>query len=408
MIKHLMYGLIVMCGISLLTACAGDKKSLGQALQTNDVVFDGAVEPVPSNINVYNAMARAAKYNSDAAARNMLKKIYDAENPKEIVLGILDAGSNDKLLNAARALDFADIYAMSVLTDNQKFIENTLYAKSAQNLSVEAIKLHRLEIFAEKKIKEIDRLSAPQEKILNKLIAKDNSGEGLTEPEINYRKRLEVALNRLAEMKNQLLLVRGEYAHLIKAENKDLKLEGKRFYELDDFDKNYNVDIFQDSAVLNRREFSLAKEQMGSFNAAKARRQAYVDYPPVARLDINGLEVEDSRYENELFNKAKRAALNLVDATEAYRVKSNDKGLQQKAFDELAAVVMTQVELMYRMVEKATYDHDANLYKMLETKDHIKVLEKKKSLSDYEKTELLNLKINLIAEEQFESEHCIT
>ena len=404
MIKRLAYGLMILSGIGLLTACASGKKSLGQALQTSDVVFEGTAEPVPSKINVYTTMARSAKYNSDAASRNMLKKIYDTENPKEIVLGILNSGSNNKLLNAARALDFADIYAMSILTDNQKFIENTLYAKSAQNLSVEAIKLHRQEIFAEKKIKEIDRLLAPQEKILNKLIAKNDSGEGLTEPEINYRKRLEVALNRLEEMKNQLLMVRSEYAHLINTENKDLTLEGKRFYELDDFDKKYTIDIFQDSAVVNRREFSLAKEQMGSFNAAKARRQAYVDYPPVARLDINGLEVEDSRYENELFNKAKRAALNLIDAVEAYQAKSSSKIMQQEAFDELAAVVMTQVELMYRLVQKSTFEYDANSYKILETKDYIKILEKKKNLSDYEKTDLLNLKTNLIAEEKFESD----
>ena len=397
--KQLAYGLMLLAGIGLLAACSSNKKSLGEALQTNDLVFTGNPENVPSKINVYHAMARAAKYNSDTAAQNTLKKIYNgAENPKEIAEKILTAGqSKDKLYNAAKALDFADVYAMSVLTDNEKFIENTLYAKSAQNLTIAAIKLHREEIFAEKELKEISRISSPQEKILKNLTAKMNSGDGLTEPEINYRKGLEVALNRLDEIRNQLIFVRSEYVQLVKVSGKDLDLEGKRFYELDDFDKKYQPDLFQDSAVINRREFSLAKERLGSFNAAKARRQAYVDYPPVARLDINGLEIEDSRYENALYNKARTVVFNLLDAVEAYRVKPSNEKLMQKAFDELAATVLTQVELTYRLVQKASFAYEDNRYKIDEMKKIIRAMEKKGSLPDYEKIDLLNRKVELIS-----------
>ena len=405
MMKKLAYGLILLGGIGLLASCASEKKSLGTALQTNDVVFSGSPETASGNVNVYTAMARAAKYNSDASVQNMLKKVYDGEeNPQEIAAKILKAGQpGDKLYNAAKALDFADIYAMSVLTDNQKFIEDMLYAKSAQNLSVAAIKLHREEIFAEKEIKEIDRISSPQEKVLSRLTAKMNSGD-LTEPEINYRKGLEVALNHLQEIRSELVHVRSEYTSLIKASGGTMKLEGKRFYELDDFDKRYQPDIFQDSAVTNRREFSLAKEQLGSFNAAKARRQAFVDYPPVARLDINGLEIEDSRYEAELYKKAKRATENLLTAVEEYRAKPSKEDLKQKAFDELAAVVMTQVELGYRLVEKATFDYEDNRYKILDVKEVIHFLEKKGSLTDYEKVDLLNKRIELISLEQKQAE----
>ena len=170
MIKRLAYGLVLVGGITLLAACASEKKPLGIALKTNDLVVNGPVEALPSKVNVYNAMARAAKYNADVSAQNMLKKIYDEENPKKIAEGILYSGVDaDKLYNAAKAMDFADIYAMSVLTDNQKYIENTLYAKSAQNLSVAAIKLHREEIFADKQIGQIDRLMKQQGKILKNL-----------------------------------------------------------------------------------------------------------------------------------------------------------------------------------------------------------------------------------------------
>lgn len=403
MIKRLAYGLVLVSGITLLAACASEKKPLGIALKTNDLVVNGPVEALPSKVNVYNAMARAAKYNADVSAQNMLKKIYDEENPKKIAEGILYSGVDaDKLYNAAKAMDFADIYAMSVLTDNQKYIENTLYAKSAQNLSVAAIKLHREEIFADKQIGQIDRLMKQQGKILKNLNDRMERSGDLTESEINYRKDLEVALNNLGEIKKQLEYVNSEYMQLLRTSDKKMELEGKRFYELDDFDKRYTVDVFQDSAVSNRREFTLAKEKLGSFNAAKARRQAFVDYPPVARLDINGLEIEDSRYEAELFNKAKRVIANLLTAVEAYEAKPTNENLKQKAFDELAALVMTQVELAYRLVEKSSFDYEANRYKIADTKDTVKNMEKKKNVSDYEKIDLLDKKIELIAYEQKE------
>lgn len=405
MLRRITYGLLVLSGFALLTACSTEKKSLGIALQTNDLIYTGASESLPDKVNVYTAMARAAKYGSDASAQNMLKKIYDGnETPIIIAESILSSGGADKLYSASKAMDFADLYAMSVLTDNQKYIENTLYAKSAQNLSVAAIKLHREAIFAEKKIKGIDRLANQQGKILRKLNERMNKDADLTEKEINYRKNLEVALNNLDEIKKQLVFVRSEYMQLINTKDKNLKLEGKRFYELDDFDKRYSPDIFQDVAVSNRKEFALAKEKMGSYNAAKARRQAFVDYPPVARLDINGLEIEDSRYEAELFNKAKLVTKNLLIAVEEYGSSPTKEKLKQKAFDELAALVMTQVELAYRLVEKSSFDYESNRYKISESKDFIRSLQKKGNLPEYEKIDLLNKQIELIAYEQYEAQ----
>ena len=406
MMKRIALFLVVFAGISLLSACASDKKSLGEALNTNDLVASDVVESLPKTVNVYNAMARASKYNADVSAQNTLKKMYNGdENPKKIVDDILFAHkSGDKLVKAVKAMDFADLYAMSILTNNQKYVEDALYAKSAQNLSVEAIKLHRQEIFAANKVKEIDRIMNRYGKILKDLNARMDKNASLTADEINYRKNLEVALNKLAEIKNQLVFVRQEYVSLIKAKEKELRLEGKRFYELEDFDKRYTPDIFQDSAISNRREFSLAKEELGSFNAAKARRQAFVDYPLVARLDVNGLKIEDSRYENELFNKAQRVSINVLNAAEEYNNKSSNERLKQKVFDELAALVITQVEVMYRLVEKAIFDYEANQYKIGDVKKEIRVMRQKASSNNYEKIDLLNKEIELIALEMEEAD----
>lgn len=405
MMKRIALSLALISGISLISACSGNKKSLGEALNTNDLVASYEVESLPKTVGVYNAMARAAKYNSDVAAQNTLKKMYNGdENPQKIADNMVaNVSSPDKLINAVKAMDFADLYAMSVLTDNQKYIEDTLYAKSAQNLSVEVIRLHREEIFAANKIKEIDRTINRYGKILKNLNDRMNKDASLTADELNYRKNLELVVSQFAEIKNQLAMVRREYIDLIKAKGKELRLEGKRFYELEDFDKKYTPDIFQDSAVSNRREFSLARDELGSFNAAKARRQAYVDYPLVARLDVNGLKIEDSRYEKELFEKAKRVTSNLLSAVEDYQKKPSNERLKQKVFDELAALVITQVEVVYRLVEKATLEYEANSYKLAETKKVINAMREKGASAYWEKIDLMNKEIELLTLEQNEA-----
>ena len=392
MTKRLVCGCLV--AVALLSACTSTRKNLGSYLQTNELVFIGQPEALPSRITPYTSMARAAKYNSDVAVKNIAEKIYHEDNdPVEVVKGIFASDvQGDKLYSALQAMEFADIYAMSILTDNQRYIENNLYAKSAQNLSAAAIKLHRREIFSESVLGDINRLVSQQEKILQKLIKKDEQEGYLTEPEINYRKGLELVLNRLENLKSEILFDRSEYMKLIQTADKNLKLEGKRFYELDNWDKKYTFDLFADAAVENRREFTLAKEQLGSFNAAKARRKAYVDYPPVARLDINGLTIDDNRYEQALFDKAENVTLNLMEALQKYQASPSNQNLQQKAFDELCALVVTQVEVDYRLMEKASFAYEANLYQVGELKKQIKNLEKK-SLSDYEKVDLLNLKV---------------
>lgn len=380
----------------LLAACSTGKKNLGKYLQTNELVFSGETEPLPQRVNPYTSMARAAKYNADAAVKNIVGKIYDED--VEVTIGkIFDTDINgDKLYNALRALDFADIYAMSVLTDNQRYIENNLYAKSAQNLSAAAIRLHRFEILSESKVKEINRLSSQQEKFLKELTNKYENEGFLTESEIGYRKGLEVALNRLEKLKSEMLFDHAEYLKLIQSADEDVKVDGKRFYELEDWDKKYNYDLFADAAVGNRREFVLAKEQLGSFNATKARRRAYVDYPPIARLDINGLAIDDNRYEQALLDKAKNVVASLLDALKEYQSSPSDEVVQQRAFDDLAATVLTQVEIGYHLVEKASLAYDANRYRISEVKTQINNLEKKKNLPDDEKVDLLNLKVGLL------------
>ncbi len=404
MIKRLISGYLAMT-LVLLSACSQTKKNLGDDLLTNELVFTGNTEALPSHITPYTSMARAAKYNSDTSSQNTFKKIYhNEENPRTIVENIFAVNDGEnKLYHALRALDFADIYALSILTGNSYYIENTIYAKSAQNLSAAAIKMHRQEIYARPTIREIERLIASQDKNLKGLQQKYDRDGFLTESDITYRKGLEVAINRLEKLKSELLLNRSEYMKLIHTSDDNFRLEGKPFYELEDFDSAYTVDLFQDTAAQNRREFALAKEELGTFNASKARRKAYVDYPPIACLDVNGLEIEDARYEEALFAKAQNVTDNLLTALDKSQSIISSESQKHSAFDELVGVVMTQVEVAYHLVKKASFANEAINYQIKELKSLIRLQEKKKSLAEYEKIELLNQQVRVLELENIQA-----
>ncbi len=403
MIRKLALSLVLVGGLGMISACATKNESLGNVLNTTDLVYNGNAEALPDKIDVYKAMARAVKYNTDVAAQNLYKKIYGNETSVYDVTEELFAekGNDDKLSNAMKAMDFVDVYAMSLLADNKRYVENLLYAKSAQNLSLAAIKNHRELIFANKEINQVNNILRQQTKVLKSLEQKNNDGT-ITEPEINYLKGLEVELGRLEDLRTQSAFAYVEYSNLINTQEKNIKLEGKRFYELDDFDKEYSPELFQNSAVSNRKEFVLAKEKLGGFNAAKTRRRAFSDYPTVARLDINGLKIEDARYEKELFEKAKKVTFNLLNALEKYNKNPENEEVKQKAFDELAALVLTQVEAGYRLVEKTTFDFEANKYQIQELKNNIKEMRKKNNKAYYDKIDLLKAENDLIYLEQKE------
>lgn len=395
MLKRCIYVSSMIVLSVLLVACKSNQSNLSSVLKMDELVFKGTAELTPKKVTPYTSMARIAKYNSDAMVRNVMKKVYiDKNEVRDTVDNLFIASVHeDKLYAALRALDFVNSYALSVLTDNQRYVENNIYAKSAQNLSIAAINLHKQEIFAESKLKEIDRLVSQQEKVLVSLNRKNEVDGYLTEPEINYRKGIEVALKKLEKMKTKMALNHNEYIKLAKYPTDDIKLEGKKFYELEIDDKGYTLELFQDSAMLNRREIALAKEELGMFNAAKARREAYIGYPPVARLDINGLTIDDNRYEQALFDKAKGVAKDTLDALSNYRLLLISDKAKQKAFEELCAVVMTQVEVAYRLMEKTNLVYEANLYKRADLKKQLDAIKRNKKSSYEDKIELLNAKV---------------
>ena len=396
-----------------LAACSVDKEGKNNEIHTDTLVFASNPEPVDGRLDVYETMARASKYNVDVAARNLSKKIYNQNpnlKPDEIIENIISSDVNDqsRLFAASRVLEFVTIYAVANLENNALFMENYLYKKSAQHLASAAIKTHQDAWFASRKLKEISRLMRAEKKKSDRLQKKLNTQGRLSAEELSYKKDLDVALMKLGELQQSLTMNLAEYEQMAKVLPKDIKLEGRRFYELEDFDEGYNIDVFQEAAVRNRSEFALAKEKVKNYGVHEVRHDVLRRYPLVKRLDINGLEVEDAVYEQALYDKVISLAHKLLEDVRDMRDSKDGsdewRRRQRTVFDDLAAAILTQIEVAYQLVEQADADYEANERRIAKVRQAIKTLSKKRRPTAAEKSELLNEQLSLIVLERHSSQ----
>lgn len=355
-------------------------------------------------------MARGVKYNVDIAAQEMNKKLF-AQNqnmsPQDIIQNMMNvkSGRDNPLYDSLRALDYAVIYATVNLSGNRSYIDNSIFVKVSQNLALASIKTHKDALFASKQLKEIARLTDKEQKKLNDIIKKEERTGRLTPAELSYKKGLEVALLKLKEMYEAQAFAMAEYAYLIKAEAKNLKLEGRTFYELDDLDRKLTVQAFQRSAFSNRSEFDIAREMGRSYRFREVEYNLLKKYPEVERLNINGYNVEDKVYAENLEKRAYTLALGLVKKTEAYKkAKEADRDrLRTAAFDELGIAVFTQVEVAYNLVRLSETDYAVVSEQAKDLKKDIKQRERGRLSMDGE-INLLNDKIKLLTLENEQSQ----
>lgn len=389
----------------MLAACAVSGGGENAKIEAEELVFATNPEPVKGKQDVYASMARAAKYNVDVASHNLHKKIYNQNpnlRPEDIIDNVINSNINDenKLYRASRVLEFAVIYAVANLSGNQIYADNYFYESSSKHLALAAIRAHQDAWFASRKIKDIDRMVRQESKVVEALNAKEKRNGTLSAAEYDYRKNQEVLLLKMSELRKNLAFTILEYGELTKIEPKKVELEGRRFYELEDFDKDYSIEVFQEAAVRNRKEFALAKEQVKSYAFSEVRRDISNRYPLVSRLDINGLKVENAIYEQELYDKALKIANNLLSAVGAYtRAKpgsSEQQGLRGKAFDELGAAVLTQSEVSYQLVKLADADYETAERTQADLKKEIRRLEKLYRPGNEDKLALLNAKITML------------
>lgn len=394
----------VLIVLGLIGGCSSaEKNGVGDKIEVDELIFAQNPEPVRGKLDVYASMARGVKYNVDVAAQEMNKKLFSQNQnmaPQDIIQNMMNvkSGRDNPLYDSLRALDYAVIYAMVNLSGSRSYIDNNIFVKTSQNLALASIKAHKGALFAARQLKEIARLTDKQQKKLNDINKKEERTGRLTPAELSYKKGLEVALLKLKEMYEAQAFAVAEYAHLVKAEPKELKLEGRTFYELDDLDKKLTVRAFQRSAFNNRSEFDIAKEMGRSYRFREVEYNLLKKYPEIERLNINGYDVEDEVYAENLEKRAYALALGLVKKTEAYKkAKEGERDrLRVKAFDELGTAIFTQVEVAYNLVRLSEIDFGVVSKQAADLKKDIKQRERGRLSADAE-ISLLNDRIKLLA-----------
>ena len=394
----------VLIVLGIIGGCSSTEKSgIGDKIEVDELIFAQNPEPVRGKLDVYASMARGVKYNVDVAAQEMNKKLFSQNQnmaPQDIIQNMMNvkSGRDNPLYDSLRALDYAVIYAMVNLSGSRSYIDSNIFVKTSQNLALASIKAHKGALFAARQLKEIARLTDKQQKKLNDINKKEERTGRLTPAELSYKKGLEVALLKLKEMYEAQAFAVAEYAHLVKAEPKELKLEGRTFYELDDLDKKLTVRAFQRSAFNNRSEFDIAKEMGRSYRFREVEYNLLKKYPEIERLNINGYDVEDEVYAENLEKRAYALALGLVKKTEAYKkAKEGERDrLRVKAFDELGTAIFTQVEVAYNLVRLSEIDFGVVSKQAADLKKDIKQRERGRLSADAE-ISLLNDRIKLLA-----------
>ena len=394
----------VLIVLGIIGGCSSaEKGGVGDKIEVDELIFAQNPEPVRGKLDVYASMARGVKYNVDVAAQEMNKKLFSQNQnmaPQDIIQNMMNvkSGRDNPLYDSLRALDYAVIYAMVNLSGSRSYIDSNIFVKTSQNLALASIKAHKGALFAARQLKEIARLTDKQQKKLNDINKKEERTGRLTPAELSYKKGLEVALLKLKEMYEAQAFAVAESAHLVKAEPKELKLEGRTFYELDDLDKKLTVRAFQRSAFNNRSEFDIAKEMGRSYRFREVEYNLLKKYPEIERLNINGYDVEDEVYAENLEKRAYALALGLVKKTEAYKkAKEGERDrLRVKAFDELGTAIFTQVEVAYNLVRLSEIDFGVVSKQAADLKKDIKQRERGRLSADAE-ISLLNDRIKLLA-----------
>ena len=363
-------------------------------------------DTTPTEVNgaldVYVGVARAVKYNTLKLSDTMRQKIYtDNPNasPYDVIEKVLNAPDNgNAIYNGVRALDYAIMYASAYLAETPYAASDMIMQKSAQSLAVAAIKTHGDILSAEKVIRQINDLIQSEKKNLAALNAKYTRQGKLSDAEIDYKSTLEAALVQLPEIRENLVNEVIEYRQLVKTKKDKLRLDGRKFYELDVFDKNLTPEVYQRAALKSRPEFQSPEAKIRDYDFVAISRYIKYNYDADDSLDINGFEQNRQVYVEALEKQAAKAAKGLISAIVDYRRNQNPEDafrLKEEIYDEMAAAIFVQIELMYRVVQVTTLDYD-------KTNRAIAALRKEIRLSDghsldlEQRGALLEKKITLI------------
>ncbi len=395
-----------MIGFVLTISACGPKEPL--ILEEPTPPAEAAPEQIKGRTDVYNSMARAVKYNINTTIYNMKNKldsITPQTNTKSLINSVY-SGDDTNLAEALRLLDFAVVFATNAIEENAILKDEYLFEKSAQHLSLAAIRAHEDTLFAGKKVKLIDRTTRLENKNVDNLNSKLAKNGKLSDSEIAYKKGLEVALYEQNQLRNQMMSNVTQYLRLVQGDEKKLDLEGRHFYELEDFDKKYTLATFQNTAAANRKEILRAKIQGYNNDYNTMLHNLMRNYPEMEHLHINGADINDGPYIKGLVKRARKVSENLISSTLSYlntRIESRKPIARNKVYQNLGNAVFTQVELAYNLVELLSIQLTTLQENINKQRQTIRNKEKTIRNSSPSKIEVMNLKNKLLETELQES-----
>ena len=402
----------VLMAAVVLFGCSSDKKSLTLSENPQDGVLEAQTEDLNGRADVYTSMARAVKYNINSTRKAMSDRLNLGEqkvSARDLMTSVLNvkAGQESQLYDALRVLDFAVVLAEYELENMNAARDDYLFANSAQHLALAAIKAHEDALFALKKIKEIDRETKKETKILDALKQKMERNGKLSDADIEYKKGIEVAILEQNQVRNTLLANVAQYARLIQSDDQKLELEGKRFYELEDFDGSFNLKSFQQTAAENRKELLKAKSDGYDNRYENIQNKVMQNYPEVEHLQINGYDIKDPLYVDGVVRRGMKVAEDLLISVLDYRQEKNEnrkKAYREVLYQDLGTAIFAQVEMAYNLVNLTSLDLSIVRERIAKQKQEIRTKEKGFRGSYKDKLEVLNLKNKLLESEMQESQ----
>ncbi len=392
----------------LLASCAwqNQKESVKESPKIPVKEQKTEIEPVKGRLNVYSSMARTTKYNTADAYKNLsdiLNQRSQQKSAQDLMEYLNKKFGNDSLIGASQKLDFVILYATVRLSEDPIFMHDYLYNHSAQQIALATIKGQSEALFAQRKEKEISRQIMLTEKNILSLKQKLAKKGALSEAELEYQKSLEVSLYQLKQLQNELNQAWLNFAAFVKTSPKSLHVEGKHFYELEDFDKKNQLDTFQQVALSNRVEFDLARKEILGFNSFYLYDKTLQDYPALKRLEINGFGIENNIYQQELMNDANLIAQSLLKDVDEYRTLQNSEqknAMRRNVMNNLGAAVLTQMTIDYALVDLTSLDYEQTKNKVSDLRDKIRQEERLKKHNMEQLAQLLKKRLELHQQEK--------
>lgn len=409
--KKLVVNLLFIFSISGVIAACGSSQEV-KSVETKPVdteALEDLREDIKGKLGVYDSMARATKYNVHSLYQAMDKNVSETKLDNMQATQIVNevkslSESKHELYASMRALDFAVIYADAIVRGgNPEKREELLYKKSAESLALAAIKYHKDVLFVHKKNREIARIISREQKNVADINQKFEKTGRLPEEDVEYLKSLEVLIQKFADLNARLAVEVEDYIKLIKAKEKDkINLEGKMFYEIDDFDKSLTIDLFQRNAVLKNDDFISIINPNKNYSFSNVESISTKRFPDVERLIINGYNIDDDIYRKSLRKRSDTVAADLIRDAKDYKLKTNEEEKRKAGLlvaESLAIAIFTQIEMAYNIVHLNDLKIEEISEEIKASKEVLKNLEKSKKDDREKHIELLKTKLSILENE---------